>query len=42
MRRGMDFADALHLAEAGGCETLVSFNRRLAAAGNALSEVGAP
>jgi predicted nucleic-acid-binding protein len=29
--RGMDFADALHLAKAEGCEAFVSFDRRLAA-----------
>jgi len=30
MGRGMDFADALHLAKADGCEAFVSFDRRLA------------
>ncbi|HEY8873519.1 MAG TPA: type II toxin-antitoxin system VapC family toxin [Stellaceae bacterium] len=30
MSRGMDFADALHLAKADGCEAFVSFDRRLA------------
>jgi predicted nucleic acid-binding protein len=39
MRSGMDFADALHLAKAGGCEALVSFDQRFAAVANALSEV---
>jgi predicted nucleic-acid-binding protein len=38
-RRGMDFADALHLAKAQGCEAFVSFDHRLAAAANAMSEV---
>ena len=38
-RRGMDFADALHLAKAQGCEAFVSFDQRLAAAANAMSEV---
>jgi predicted nucleic acid-binding protein len=38
-RRGMDFADALHLAKAQGCEAFVSFDQRLAAAANDLSEV---
>jgi predicted nucleic acid-binding protein len=39
MRRGMDFADALHLAKAGGCEAFVSFDQRFATVANALSEV---
>ena len=30
--RGMDFADALHLAQAGECEGFVSFDARLAKA----------
>jgi predicted nucleic-acid-binding protein len=30
MGRGMDFADALHLASALDCEAFVSFDRRLA------------
>lgn len=30
--RGMDFADALHLAQAGDCEAFVSFDARLAKA----------
>jgi predicted nucleic-acid-binding protein len=30
MGGGMDFADALHLATAEGCEAFVSFDRRLA------------
>jgi predicted nucleic-acid-binding protein len=38
-QRGMDFADALHLAHAQGCEALVSFDQRFAAVANALSEV---
>ena len=38
-RRGMDFADALHLAKAQGCEAFVSFDQRLAAAANVMSEV---
>ena len=38
-RRGMDFADALHLAKAEGCEALVTFDQRFAAVANALSEV---
>jgi len=39
MRSGLDFADALHLAKAEGCEAFVSFDQRFAAATNALSEV---
>ena len=39
MRRGMDFADALHLAKALECEAFVSFDQRFAAVANALSEV---
>lgn len=27
---GMDFADAMHLAKASGCDTFLSFDRRLA------------
>jgi predicted nucleic-acid-binding protein len=34
---GMDFADALRLAKAGGCEALVSFDRQLA---NAAKRIG--
>ena len=37
--RGMDFADALHVAKAQGCEAFVSFDQRLAAAANAISDV---
>jgi predicted nucleic-acid-binding protein len=29
MERGMDFADALHLTKAAGCEAFMSFDRRL-------------
>lgn len=35
--RGMDFADALHLASAGQCEAFVTFDRRFAAAANTLA-----
>ena len=38
-RRGMDFADALHLAKAQGCAIFISFDQRLATPANALSEV---
>jgi predicted nucleic-acid-binding protein len=36
--RGMDFADALHLAGAQGCSAFMSFDRRLAKAAAGLSE----
>ena len=39
MRSGLDFADALHLAKAEGCEAFVSFDTRFAAVANALSEI---
>ena len=38
-QRGLDFADALHLAKAAGCEAFVSFDQRFAAVANALSDV---
>lgn len=38
-RRGMEFADALHLANAAGCDAFVSFDRRLATAAETLSDV---
>ena len=38
-RHGMDFADALHLAKAQGCEAFVSFDERLAAVANAQSDL---
>ena len=38
-RSGLDFADALHLAKAEGCEAFVTFDQRLAAVANALSGV---
>ncbi len=34
---GMDFADALHLASAGSCDSLATFDRRFAAAAARLS-----
>jgi predicted nucleic acid-binding protein len=37
--RGMDFADALHLAKAVGCDAFMTFGQRLAAVANVLSEV---
>lgn len=36
---GMDFADALHLTKAEGCEAFLSFDQRFATLANALSEV---
>lgn len=39
MEKGMDFADALHLAKADDCEAFVSFDRHLAKAANALTDV---
>jgi predicted nucleic-acid-binding protein len=39
MERGMDFADALHLSKAAGCEAFISFDRRFARAANKLSTV---
>jgi hypothetical protein len=38
-RRGMGFAEELHLAQAPGCEAFVSFNQRFAAVADAPSEV---
>jgi predicted nucleic acid-binding protein len=37
--RGMDFADALHLAKAQGSEAFVSFDRQFAKAAKEFSEV---
>jgi predicted nucleic acid-binding protein len=39
MRSGMDFADALHLVKAEGCDAFVSFDQRFASIANGLSEV---
>ena len=38
-RRGLDFADAMHLASAAGCEALVSFDKGFAKLANPLSEL---
>jgi predicted nucleic-acid-binding protein len=38
-RHGMDFAAALHLAKAQGCEAFVSFDQRLATVANPLSDL---
>jgi len=37
--RGMDFADALHLAKAQGSEAFVRFDRQFAKAARELSDV---
>lgn len=37
--QGMDFADALHLTAAEGCEAFASFDRRFARAANALGDI---
>lgn len=37
--RGMDFADALHLAAASGCETFATFDERLGKAAKGLGAV---
>jgi predicted nucleic acid-binding protein len=39
MVKGVDFADALHLAKAAGCTAFISFDRRFAQAANRLSEI---
>lgn len=36
---GIDFADALHLAKAHGCEAFLSFDRKFAKAANRVSAV---
>lgn len=36
---GLDFADALHLAKASGCDAFVSFDQRFARAANKLGTV---
>lgn len=37
--RGLDFADALHLAQSAHCARMVTFDRRFAARGEAIGEV---
>jgi predicted nucleic-acid-binding protein len=37
--KGMDFADALHLARAKDCEAFVSFDQRFARLANAIGDV---
>jgi predicted nucleic acid-binding protein len=39
MERGLDFADALHLLKAEGCEAFVSFDESFAKIANLLSKV---
>ena len=39
LARGMDFADALHLIKAEGCETFVSFDQQFAQVANPISKV---
>lgn len=39
MGKGMDFADAMHLAKAAGCYTFLSFDRKLAKIAAGLSAV---
>lgn len=39
MEQGMDFADALHLLKAEGCEAFVSFDQSFARTANTLSQV---
>ena len=38
-KRGMDFADALHLAKAAGGDAFMSFDQHFAAVANTLSQV---
>jgi predicted nucleic-acid-binding protein len=39
MKRGVDFADGLHLAKAADCEAFVSFDQTFAKAANALGGI---
>jgi predicted nucleic-acid-binding protein len=39
MRRGVDFADGLHLAKAEGCDALISFDRNFAKVANGLGGI---
>ena len=39
MTKGLDFADALHLAKAQGCDAFMSFDQNFAKAANALSDI---
>ena len=39
MRKGVDFADGLHLAKAEGCDAFISFDRNFVRAANALGGI---
>ncbi|MES1199827.1 MAG: type II toxin-antitoxin system VapC family toxin [Pseudomonadota bacterium] len=39
MEQGVDFADALHLAQAGACEAFVTFDQRLVKAAKRIDSV---
>ena len=39
MEKGMDFADALHLGKAEGCEAFVTFDQSFAGRANAIGDV---
>ncbi len=39
MRRGVDFADGLHLAKAEGCEAFITFDQDFAKAANTLGDI---
>lgn len=39
MASGMDFADAMHLVKAEGCEAFISFDQRLVVAAKAVTEI---
>ncbi len=39
MRRGVDFADGLHLAKAEGCEAFISFDQDFAKAAKTLGSI---
>jgi predicted nucleic acid-binding protein len=39
MTKGLDFADALHLARGAGCTAFISFDQRFAKAANGISDV---
>ena len=39
MQKGMDFADALHLAKSEGCEAFVTFDQSFARKANSMSDL---
>ncbi|MGY8662711.1 type II toxin-antitoxin system VapC family toxin [Bradyrhizobium sp. UFLA05-109] len=41
MRKGVDFADGLHLAKAEGCEAFISFDRDFVKTAHALGSINA-